>query len=351
MNDYNENLVRMAEPYLQNGIPLILYHGVTPDGICSCRKSNCNHIGKHPVFFNPTEKKIADLSALKTYLDDRSYRNLAALVANGSGLFVIDVDKKNGGLESYDRFIADFGQLPKTTKVLTGGGGFHLYFKLPKSFANQKIPIGWTKYEGVEFFTNKNLVIPGSRHHSKNIYQFDASEESKNFVFAEIPEIFLKEIQGSSAAVTKSTLENTDSNFISEGNRNNSMFKFALELLGKSDSEEDAWSLLQTLNTTRCNPALDESELRSTFESAKKRHADSGPYYFHDGFTYYKKEGVPQKLGNFHIVLKEQLKIDDGSGDPPSNIYVLIILHPKIYPDIIKVTPEQLENGSYVEYP
>lgn len=350
MSNYIENILCMAELYLKNGIPLVLYHGITPEGECSCfEKEKCKHPGKHPVFKNPAASKITNISDLKRFLKEGQFRNLAAMIESGSRLFVIDVDKKNGGLESYEKFIADFGYPPKTTKVLTGGGGFHLYFRLPTSFWNQKIPIEFKKYKGIEFFTNKNIVIPGSRHFSKNIYKLDDSEESASFIFAEIPEKFLIAIQNGKEKGTENNSNDAFPDSIPEGSRNNSMFKLALELLEKNDAEDIAWQLLQSLNSTKCKPALDDAELLSIFESAKKRHANSCPYYFYDGYTYYKKDGIPQRLGNFHIVLQEQLKIDDGSGDAPSIIYVLKIHHPKIYPDIIKVTPEQLENGSYLE--
>ena len=61
MNDYNKNLVRMAEPYLLNGIPLILYHGISPDGVCSCyKKFKCKNPGKHPVFELRERLRLSD---------------------------------------------------------------------------------------------------------------------------------------------------------------------------------------------------------------------------------------------------------------------------------------------------
>jgi len=47
-------------------------------------------------------------------------------VATGRGLFVVDVDAKNGGIESF-ALLEDM--LPHTLRVRTPSGGLHLYFR------------------------------------------------------------------------------------------------------------------------------------------------------------------------------------------------------------------------------
>lgn len=48
-----------------------------------------------------------------------------------SGVFVVDVDPRNGGLETLAALEAQHGPLPATMRVSTPSGGFHLYFAYP----------------------------------------------------------------------------------------------------------------------------------------------------------------------------------------------------------------------------
>lgn len=47
-----------------------------------------------------------------------------------SGWLVIDVDPRHGGLDSLATFEREFGLLPPTFTVATGGGGFHYYYRV-----------------------------------------------------------------------------------------------------------------------------------------------------------------------------------------------------------------------------
>ncbi len=47
-----------------------------------------------------------------------------------SGLLVIDVDPRNGGLETLSAWVAEHGVLPTTLRARTPSGGFHAYFLL-----------------------------------------------------------------------------------------------------------------------------------------------------------------------------------------------------------------------------
>lgn len=48
-----------------------------------------------------------------------------------SGLFVLDVDPRNGGDESLAELVGSHGELPATVTAKTGSGGRHYYFRLP----------------------------------------------------------------------------------------------------------------------------------------------------------------------------------------------------------------------------
>ena len=49
-----------------------------------------------------------------------------------SGVFVVDIDPKDGGDDSFDALEARHGALPETVETLTGGGGRHLFYRWPE---------------------------------------------------------------------------------------------------------------------------------------------------------------------------------------------------------------------------
>jgi len=49
-----------------------------------------------------------------------------------SGIWVLDIDPRNGGDQSLRELVAEHGRLPKTLQARTASGGRHFYFKYPK---------------------------------------------------------------------------------------------------------------------------------------------------------------------------------------------------------------------------
>lgn len=92
--------------------------------------------GKHPR--EPSWQTTAAMTPAQ--IDElwtgwKSNSNVGILTGRPSGMFVVDVDPDNGGMESMRRLIADNGPMPKgvfTQK--TGSGGYHLLFQMPADF-------------------------------------------------------------------------------------------------------------------------------------------------------------------------------------------------------------------------
>jgi hypothetical protein len=52
-------------------------------------------------------------------------------LAGGNGIIILDIDPRNGGGESLEKLVEEFGPLPETATVRTGGHGTHYYLRLP----------------------------------------------------------------------------------------------------------------------------------------------------------------------------------------------------------------------------
>lgn len=87
------------------------------------------------------------------------------------GLIVIDVDARNGGVESYDALVSKIPELENaglTVATGSGGGSRHVYFKAPADVSLQQ---HLDDYPGIDFKTSGFVVGPASLHSSGNTYQ------------------------------------------------------------------------------------------------------------------------------------------------------------------------------------
>lgn len=69
-----------------------------------------------------------DLAAIERWWTRYPDANVGLATGYASGFWVLDVDPRNGGSESFDSAVENFGPFPTTVEGLTGGGGRHLLF-------------------------------------------------------------------------------------------------------------------------------------------------------------------------------------------------------------------------------
>lgn len=103
----------------------------------------CHCPGKHPARSKKTRMIHTSLESLRGVVRKYSTANWGIDLGADAGFWVLDIDVRNGGLESLRQLEELIGPLPPTLKVITGGvakdipgvpdgaRGFHLYFKHP----------------------------------------------------------------------------------------------------------------------------------------------------------------------------------------------------------------------------
>jgi hypothetical protein len=131
----NTTKLNHALHYVSNGIPVIPLHYITPAGACSCGKPKgdpkCKP-GKHP-FGGLVPHGLTDASTdeatIRNWFDGKPY-NIGICTGNGSDLFALDRDDRDGGDKSLADLEAKHSSLPKTLTQLTGNG-VHYLFKMP----------------------------------------------------------------------------------------------------------------------------------------------------------------------------------------------------------------------------
>jgi hypothetical protein len=89
--------------------------------------------GKKPVLKKWTKAPVTTMGEAERWWQGSSARNVGICTGSVSGLMVLDVDLKDRGDESLAALQAEFGPLPSTLVVATGGGGEHYFFRAPKA--------------------------------------------------------------------------------------------------------------------------------------------------------------------------------------------------------------------------
>lgn len=105
--------------------------------------------------------------------------------ASGEGLFVYDVDPRNGGDASHAALIADHGAMPVTPRVNSPGGdgdGFHLYFSAPPGRRYKGSP-----GTGIDGKYNAYVALPPNLHPNGKRYEWADGVLPHQLTPADIP--------------------------------------------------------------------------------------------------------------------------------------------------------------------
>ena len=146
--------------YAEMGWAVVALH--TPNGSnrCSCGKSDCGSVGKHPRW----DEELQPHGARSATNDPDMIRRLWARwpganvgIATGSisGITVCDIDPRNGGLDSLAALEAEHGPLPSTLTADTGGDGQHHIFNYQPGIKNDAGEMA----PGIDFRNDGGLIV------------------------------------------------------------------------------------------------------------------------------------------------------------------------------------------------
>ncbi|MDH4366146.1 MAG: bifunctional DNA primase/polymerase [Acidimicrobiia bacterium] len=161
-------LVRAALDALDRGWSVVPLHDVTA-GACSCGDPDCPAPGKHPrVAWLTFQHRRPTARTVRRWWQRWPGANVGAVTGEISGIAVLDVDPRNGGVASLEALERAWGVLGPVVESLTGGGGRHVYFAHPgRPLSTGPLAPGLDlKGEG------GLVVVPPSRHASGQQYRW-----------------------------------------------------------------------------------------------------------------------------------------------------------------------------------
>ena len=166
---------------------------------CTCgRGLDCSCVGKHPLDKNfarwasSNPRLLTDWNdAAHLYWQHISFPgepNWAVLTGACSGVTVLDVDPKNGGVTTFSALQRRLGHLPETTPRVWSGshgeGAFHYYFRFMQGLLSD---VAGLLGPGIDLLSDggRLAVLPPSLHRSGHRYEWMVRPSAENLV--EIP--------------------------------------------------------------------------------------------------------------------------------------------------------------------
>ena len=173
-----------AVRYASIGWHIIPIWWVKEDGKCACGKDCKNQAGKHPITslvpFGQTNA-TNDPEKVASWWQKVPEANIAVFLEK-SGLCAVDVDPRNGGIDTMDLLEAKHGDFHSDLLQFTGGGGEHRVFRIPQGTLPGKLG------PGVDLKQNGYILLEPSNHVSGKTYGWEASSSPLDGVVAtELP--------------------------------------------------------------------------------------------------------------------------------------------------------------------
>ena len=249
----NLDMLAAALKYAQLAFDVFPVYWVHEDGSCGCKNAQCEHVGKHPIPANGLKAATVDAEEIKSWWERYPQANIGT-----TSYLRIDIDTKEKGLENW-RTLIQKNILPKTTRVRTPSGGWHLYFKqdgVEASNSRGNLPPGIdVRGEGKGY-----TILPPSNH---QMGEYEWVNDPESCSPAAPPKWLLSlllSVRGKGQFDLKDKYV--------DGGRNNAMSSVAGKIASVGMSYDEVMATVETLNKERCDPPLTDDELKTTIGRA-----------------------------------------------------------------------------------
>jgi hypothetical protein len=250
--------LRAAQTYAKKfGWRVFPVYSVREDGVCSCRNPEDHSIGKHPRINEWQKTATTDAAQIAKWWGQWPDANIGVACGEGSGIVVLDIDKRHGGDDSLAFLEEKHGKLPETPQVLTGGGGTHYFFRHP----GQKIPNSAGRVgPGIDIRGDGGYVlVPRSNHSSGRLYEWEVTTKIGMLPLAELPDWLRVAIVDKARGIE---IDPDDDSPVKDGARHDTLLKIAGRMRKAGLGPSEIYAALNDFNQRRCQPPQPNDDVR-----------------------------------------------------------------------------------------
>jgi hypothetical protein len=194
--------------------------------------------------------------------------NIGILTGRKSGVFVVDIDPKNGGDESICHILNGQNKFPETATQKTGSGGSHILFSYPDQQVKTRRGYPDT---GIDICSDGGYIVAApSIHPNGNTYQWTIDPCNIKPPPEWLTELLRKE--------SKKPIE--QEGIIKEGIRNDQLFRLGCSLRAQGVSKKDMGVEIHRINTYQCDPPLPDDEVNVIIDSVNQQINQEKPPLF-----------------------------------------------------------------------
>ncbi len=278
------DLLRGALHYANLGFRVFPVHSAKGER-CSCPKPGCPSQGKHPRINDWQNVATTDPKQISEWWKKWPDSNVG--IRTGEGLIAIDIDPDAGGEESFAALLNDRPSLPVTPESVTGSGGRHLLFQYEGVTIRNAQGIA----KGVDIRAEGGLVVAApSVHKSGRQYEWASGRELGAIPLAPLPEWIQALIQVKSSRRARRLDPEAP---IPNHERNMTLVSLAGTMRVRGMGESAILAALLDTNAERCEPPLDEVEVKGIVASIMRY--KPGPWT-----GQVRTDGRPDRDGRLH---------------------------------------------------
>jgi hypothetical protein len=229
---------------------------------------------KKPMYANWPEVATSDQSVVSRWWQQAPDSNVGIATGKRSGVFVLDVDPKNGGGDSFEHLVSRHGRFPDTWQQITGSRGMHLFFRYPSFPVHNAAGL----FPGIDIRGDGGQVVaPPSIHPNGTVYEWDGIAEIEATKVAEAPIWLLDLLEGKNSQAGSSHLPVADK--IPHGVQHYTLLAVAGALRRMGLSEAEIIPSLLAINKARCEkPGADQHITQIAKSVMKYRPSDTDLY-------------------------------------------------------------------------
>lgn len=223
---------------------------------CSCN-TDCTSPAKHPRTRNGLKDATTDLSTLLNWWGMWPAANIGVRTGPESGIVVLDIDPRNGGMETWLSMLAEHEYTHTGPACITGGGGMHLWMTHPGvKILSRSSKLG----AGLDVKADGGYVCaPPSVHQTGAPYVWVEGHAPWECDTQPIPEWLLVLMQDAQTPDKHGASPVPDK--IRKGARDQSLASLAGTMRYRNMGETAIFNALMAENAEKCDPPLDTRDV------------------------------------------------------------------------------------------